>query len=407
MKSPDFLLADDLSGALEAAAAFRAHGWRVSVPLRTAPPLPGWLTMHSTETRNRRPAAAAVAVARLLRAERRRGARLLFKKIDSTLRGPVAAEITAVLDTLDPPLVVVCPANPAVGRTVRDGVLRVHGVPVAETEFARDPGWPVTRSDVAGWLEAGGVPVVAGRLNAATRGVFVADAATTEDLRRVVAAARAVTPEAVFVGSGALASAVAETVPLPAGWPYAGADATTALPRPVLVLCGSKHPLSRRQVERVPAVAGWPLILVDDTSGGVADAARTIGAALAGQGGVAVLALVAGFRPSRVAPLRQLWATLEAVCATAVPASLVITGGETAHLMCRHLGIRALEPWTQFEPGLVGCHPSGGPAGLRCLVTKPGGFGDDDTWVRLLASRPPIRPRRAPQRRFAVQAKTR
>ena len=50
--------------------------------------------------------------------------RITFKKIDSLLRGNVQAEIEALTGE-----VIVAPALPVEGRTVRGGVLHVHGVP--------------------------------------------------------------------------------------------------------------------------------------------------------------------------------------------------------------------------------------------------------------------------------------
>ena len=126
----DYFIADDLSGALDAAAAFHAAGWTVTVALSEAAwPAGGFgeIVAYTTETRNAAPAEAATRVARAIAQGRARGGRLLYKKIDSTLRGPVAAELAAMLRLLPGTRVLFAPANPAVGRTVRDGVLRVHG----------------------------------------------------------------------------------------------------------------------------------------------------------------------------------------------------------------------------------------------------------------------------------------
>jgi uncharacterized protein YgbK (DUF1537 family) len=145
----DFFLADDLSGALDAAAAFHDIGRKVRVVLNADT----WslrddddVVAVTTETRNAAPVDAAAAVTRAITRGQGQGARLVYKKIDSTMRGPVAAELHALATALPDVRILFTPANPRVGRTVRDGVLHVHGVPVAETEFARDPVSPVRES---------------------------------------------------------------------------------------------------------------------------------------------------------------------------------------------------------------------------------------------------------------------
>src|SRR5688572_939807 len=147
----DYFLADDLSGALDAAAAFHEAGRSVIVTLSPdkLPTMPAADVVGiTTETRNASAAEAAALVAAAIAQGRVRGARLLYKKIDSTLRGPVAAEVTALAAAMPHATILFCPANPRAGRTVRDGVLLVHGVPVASTEFARDPVSPVEESSI-------------------------------------------------------------------------------------------------------------------------------------------------------------------------------------------------------------------------------------------------------------------
>jgi len=68
---------------------------------------------------------------------------LIGLRIDSTLRGPIRASLDALL--ADPRrLALVVPAFPASGRTTRDGVHYVYGMPLAETQVADDPHCPVT-----------------------------------------------------------------------------------------------------------------------------------------------------------------------------------------------------------------------------------------------------------------------
>ena len=141
-------LADDLTGALEIGAKFAAAG--IGVLVTTVPavePLAEVLVVD-TETRHREPAEAAAVVRALVLAGRRSGASLVYKKTDSTLRGNIGAELGALMEAWPGAPLLYAAAYPRLGRTVRGGVLRVDGVPVAETAFARDPLNPIHESNI-------------------------------------------------------------------------------------------------------------------------------------------------------------------------------------------------------------------------------------------------------------------
>jgi len=72
---------------------------------------------------------------------------------DSTLRGNVAAELAAVGAAWEGAPVVYLPAYPKLGRTVRDGELRVDGRPVSQTAFASDRWNPVRESHIPTLLQ--------------------------------------------------------------------------------------------------------------------------------------------------------------------------------------------------------------------------------------------------------------
>lgn len=390
-----YLLADDLSGALEAGAAFRARSWRVTLRVGAGVPAgceAGTLTLLSSETRNVGAPAASAKVRRLLAGQRAAGAQLLFKKIDSTLRGPLAAEIKALVDELAPPLVVVCPANPAAGRTVRDGVLLVHGVPVAETEFRNDPGWPVKESRLATVLAAGGIKEVvrlplerlgnAGAGDAdCSRGVLVCDAETDADLSRLVARVRRREPGAVFVGAGGLAHALAAEA--------MGSDRSVPLrsfaPRTGLLVSGSMSATSRRQVERLRDQHAVPLHEVGLNAGAMRGSADDVARSLA-RGGFAALAMAkAAGAADSAEVLRHLTGVVQLLSAAGhLPEMLAATGGETAQALCVSLGIEKLDLAGEIEPGVVITTVGGlKQANPTWMVIKPGGFGSDDIWGKI------------------------
>jgi uncharacterized protein YgbK (DUF1537 family) len=383
----DFFLADDLSGALDAAAAFHHAGRRVRVVLDSATwrNEPGDDVIGiTTETRNAADDGAAEAVTAAITRGRAGGGRLLFKKIDSTMRGPVAAEIAALGEVMRGTRILFTPANPRVGRTVRAGILRVNGIPVAETDFARDPLRPVRESDLATLLGA-----------AASR-VVIADAETESDLR---AAVERVTRDGgpwVAVGSGALAVAVAETrrsvgrgstelaeVPPARERPAAlerahgfrefGRTAASVTPGPVLMIGGSAHAANRRQAAELARAHGVVCHEIDPS-----DIGRAVRAAVSTlrEGSSVALMLPSVRIPSGVA-LESITEAARRTIADAGVSRVFATGGETAFALCRALGISSLDFLREIEAGLALARSGG-----KLLAVKPGGFGDEQTWVR-------------------------
>lgn len=122
------IIADDLSGALDTAAPFAARGGdaRVVISLEAlAATLEAWqgqwpdVIAVNTESRHLKAEEAALRVREAVRLLTRATPKQWFKKVDSTLRGQVVAECTAVREALGLPLLL-APAVPTQGRTVRD-----------------------------------------------------------------------------------------------------------------------------------------------------------------------------------------------------------------------------------------------------------------------------------------------
>lgn len=74
---------------------------------------------------------------------------LVYKKIDSTFRGNIGAEVTAAMRASQRKLAVIAAAIPAAGRTTLEGKCLVNGAPLLETEFASDPKTPIVSSRIA------------------------------------------------------------------------------------------------------------------------------------------------------------------------------------------------------------------------------------------------------------------
>ena len=113
-----YILADDLTGACDSAAAFlrTGHPVRVWLDSQNLSPAPG-VQAFTTASRNLPPSEAAVAVYSAAFALSEIPHSLIFKKIDSALRGQIAAELLAANQALHTRAILLAPAFPATGRT--------------------------------------------------------------------------------------------------------------------------------------------------------------------------------------------------------------------------------------------------------------------------------------------------
>src|SRR5690348_16478919 len=121
------IVADDLTGAADAAVQFVRAGWDTELRLAGDPGTASVVAV-TTDSRAIDATSAAAAVDEVVRRFRAAGIARLYKKIDSTLRGHLRAELVAACRAwLDDSVAVVCPAFPAMARTVVRNELHVNG----------------------------------------------------------------------------------------------------------------------------------------------------------------------------------------------------------------------------------------------------------------------------------------
>ena len=106
---------------------------------------------------------------------------LLYKKIDSVLRGYVVDELKVQMELMDKSSAFVVPSNPSLGRTIKDGIMYIQGVPVADTDFCNDPEFPITQSNVERILNDNTVHIVEPN-STITTGISVAAVNTAVDI---------------------------------------------------------------------------------------------------------------------------------------------------------------------------------------------------------------------------------
>lgn len=73
---------------------------------------------------------------------------LVYKKIDSTLRGNIIGEIRAIADNYNPDKILFAPGYPKIERTVRNQIHYVNGNRLLNTEFSKDPLSPIKKDNI-------------------------------------------------------------------------------------------------------------------------------------------------------------------------------------------------------------------------------------------------------------------
>ena len=470
------ILADDLSGAADCAATALRHGARAMValsadaPLRAGSallqdghgqndhhaghPVPGDHDVLAIDLDSRRMTASEAAQVHrdAVRGHRKAGGNggtgrttgpafpatagvtRIFKKVDSTLRGHVAAEVAALVPLVG--LAIVAPALPEAGRTTEAGRQLLHGVPVEETEVWRNEKIAGT-ADLVAMLRAAGLRVAHqavsdttgdahGRWRHAMESAraegaeaLVCDAVTKADLDAIARASIAMR-DVFWAGSAGLARSLTQALA------DAGIFAAARLTAPTLAVyeddrggepvdrlasthgalfvVGSMSSISHAQITSLQSSAGDTLrhVAVDvadllGTPPGTASAVhRTslaqITAAL--QAGDDVVVSLAQQDRSYVGDGYRLaqafggWLSPVVTAASAVFA----TGGETARALFSAAAIDAFTLDAEIAPGVpiswtTWASRGGGVSATSPrripIVTKAGAFGNPDTLVHV------------------------
>lgn len=280
----------------------------------------------------------------------------------------------------------VAPALPEQGRAVRDGCLRAGGLvgPSLLSAFhqvrgaqVHGVGLEVIRRGLTGLREA---------LSSSPRNgihVFVCDAETAEDLDTLVRAAVTVHDSRrwLWCGSGGLAGALARYFKMHVS------PGPPPLPVPFLGLIGSPNPVARAQLDAAEQ-CGLPVLTLSAQEDSGRDRALLEAGRLHLQRGPGcfLAAPRLGLEEGRGEVYgRRLAECALALVRTARPASLILSGGDTAREVCRKLGIWGLLVKGELSSGVPISRALGLPhLGELMVVTKAGSFGSAALWCGLI-----------------------
>ena len=326
----------------------------------------------------------------------------IYKKIDSTLRGNVAAELDMMRTCLGEEKSMLIPANPSMGRTVEQGVIFVQGEPLAGSAYAGDPLEPTQESSVVRKLQC----QIDAPYHLITRdilkkfhthkqnifqeiGCYVFDSATEQDLRRIGRLLFRENLTKVLAGSGGFAALLTEFIEFKNDSIH-----TLQKSKRRLLINGSLNPVVHEQIQwaRSHAIPVFTLehqrfdreerIMMDNQ---YLLSNWLFGAYQKSQ--ITVLTTPSREKLNNASTsfhdkaskwnnyLGMLIASLLQVIQIEV---LVIFGGDTALAILKALQLKRMVAVSEIIPGVALLKPLNGMTNPIYIVTRPGGFGEEN-----------------------------
>ena len=335
----------------------------------------------------------------------------VYKKLDSTFRGNIGAEIEGLMKGLGVEKAVMAAALPSNGRVTINGKVYVHGVPLSETEFAKDPRTPIRSSSIQEILaeqtslKVKGMPEDWQERQAESQAAFLKEAITSDvnilvfdgqseaDLLAVANVMQGYEGNLLIIGTAGLANH------LPNAWELTKAKKT-------FVFAGSVSEQTRKQVVYAEAemdlkrfnLSGLEILtnpdlfldkVKEDVKNAWADgASRFVFTTTRSRDEVDQvfdLAAEMGISRDEAAEKISVWiGKLSATCILEYqPTGIFLTGGDTAIKTVKALGGSGIRIQQEVLPGipsgiLTGCEVAG------TVVTKAGGFGEEEAICRVI-----------------------
>ena len=333
------ILADDLTSAADGAAPFVARGLSAAIGRGQLPHQTAGVVAVDSASRSATSSQAFERVARLT--AQLAGRDVLYKTVDSTLRGHVAQELEACFAASGRTSVVFAPAFPQAGRTTVGGIQLVDGIPVSESSYGHDPVHPARHSALADLVPA------------CIANVTLLDALTQAELDAQIASIP--NPKSVlWLGSPGMAAALARLF-APATIPAPSVDGISG---DVLVVIGSANLRSHIQADQLQA-----------------DQLRQAG-------GVMLLRAPTTREHDPATVLRRVAQDAAGQLQDSRFGALVATGGDTMEAILDLLNVREFEILQELDPGFPLGRARLGDGRSLLLAMKAGGFGGDDALAR-------------------------
>lgn len=417
------IIADDVTGANDAGVQCARHGYTPAVALTgrlSDSLLREQVLIVNTDSRPFYGEQAYNRVRSVSDALAASVPKIVYKKIDSTLRGAVGAELDAVFDSFQPDFIVVNPSYPAKNRIIKEGKLYVNDIPLQEAGYTTFAGETAVTSSVVEIIEADskrravhlnddilyGNDLAAVLTREQNKGTaFLSfDSRTEADLQKGMKQLQDSGFSILFAGS---AGAAFYLFPEPGRTkqnPVYSSLLKDSSSQSALFVVGSRSNISRKQRQLLmtePDIVPLSLSpsLFFDQKTRETEIEKVIEQIVHQQPSYSLLYLESGqaavqavethaaaagitLQEASLYMAEQMGYIVSRIYERIPYDALFLTGGDIASAVCTSLGSDSLELYGEWEPGI----PIGRLRGaFRPLVmTKAGGFGNEDSLIQAL-----------------------
>jgi D-threonate/D-erythronate kinase len=179
------VIADDLTGAAELGGLGLRYGLNVEINTKINTHSKADLLVIAGDSRSKNKKEAVEEMIDITAKIAKFKPTLIYKKVDSVLRGHVVDELTAQLKELKLTKALLVPANPGLGRTIRNGTYYLNDEPIHLSSFSKDPEFAINSSNVLDMLRVNTFPVEVRKKEEGLlhEGIAVGEAICSNDLK--------------------------------------------------------------------------------------------------------------------------------------------------------------------------------------------------------------------------------
>lgn len=345
------VIADDFTGAAELAGISLRYGLSVSVHLDNTIDADADVVIVSTDSRSMQKAAAIYCTADAVEAIINYEPSLLYKKIDSVLRGYVIDEIKVQMELSEKSKIFILPANPSLQRTISNGEYFINGKRITETGFASDPEFPISNANVTVMLRDEAVQVLKHDDWLPVDGIVIGEA---ESIADVEAWAATIDESWMLVGAGDFYTALLEKK-------YkVQPQQKTELQSPHLYVCGTAFKERQQFVRSLNCCSYMPDNITEEWL-------QQTGNIIKQQG--KVLIAIDESNQSALERRRTMAKAVKEIVERENIKEIFIEGGSTAAAVLEELNIKKLTPVNELSRGVVRMK-----AGDLFITVKPGSY---------------------------------
>ncbi|MFV0378149.1 MAG: four-carbon acid sugar kinase family protein [Mangrovibacterium sp.] len=372
------VIADDFTGAAEIGGVGLQRGLKVQVETEVSGAGKPDLLVISADTRSMNLLDACTRIEQITTALLQLKPRVIYKKIDSVLRGHVYDELEVQRCVSGKNRILVVPANPHFKRIIRDGIYYIDEIPLGETSFANDPEFPHNTSKVAELIGKGSAKIACFDFGTAlpNQGFVVGNVTNDSDL---AAWAAELDEQTVYAGGAGYFQAILDREypvrPLQPRFDNSGA-------RHSLFVFGSTFPKDSAFITKLEE-AGLAFYNLSETYFNEAittiarrnEMAQIIAGQMMRDSHVVLTTIFSSSANANISPqtVRAQTGLLVKAIFDRVPVdSLFIEGGATASQIFQNLGIARLIPVCELDYGIIQMKVEDS-RGLM-VVTKPGSY---------------------------------